>query len=131
MRFWWLARTQVNTTSELALSGVKAWRHSGLSVPRNPLTGLRLGRDLFVHGVSPAIGWAAGADRHPDAPAVVDEYGLRLTQREAEERPGAPRAPCGSGDSMATIPPRSWGATVPDSPWLLRLWPAPAPTWSI
>ena len=85
MRFWRSARTQVNTTSELALSGVKAWRHSGLSVPRNPLTGLRLGRDLFVHGVSPAIGWAAGADRHPDAPAVVDEYGLRLTQREAEE----------------------------------------------
>lgn len=85
MRFWRTARSRVGATAEVASQGVRAWRHSGLTVPLNPLTGVRLGRDLFVHGVSPAIGWAAGADRHPDAPAVIDEYGVSLDQRGAED----------------------------------------------
>lgn len=69
---------------DLGWSAMRAWRSSGLSIPWNPLTGARLGRDLFVHGVSPAIGWAAAADRHPDALAVVDSHGYWLSQREAE-----------------------------------------------
>lgn len=82
---WGAARRRVGGATDLGLSAVKAWRQSGLSIPANPLTGLRLGRDLFVHGVSPGIGWAAGADRHPDAPAVIDSHGYHLTQREAED----------------------------------------------
>lgn len=69
---------------DLATAGVSAWRSSGLSIPRNPLTGLRLSRDLLVHGVSPAIGWAAGADRHPHQVAVRDQFGTILTQSQAE-----------------------------------------------
>ncbi len=49
------------------------------------MTGAKLSRDLFVHGVSPAIGWSAGADRHPNSLAVIDEHGYRLSQRQAEE----------------------------------------------
>lgn len=82
---WGSARRRVGGATGLGVSAVKAWRQSGLSLPANPVTGLRLGRDLFVHGVSPGIGWAAGADRHPDAPAVIDDYGYHLTQRTAED----------------------------------------------
>ncbi len=63
----------------------KAWRSSGLSVPWRPTVTSRLARDLLVHGVSPAIGWAAGAARHPDAPALAGVDGPWLDQREAED----------------------------------------------
>ena len=81
---WYDVRGRLRSTGELGVSALHAWRSSRLSVPLNPLTGLQLGRDLLVHGVSPAIGYAAGADRHPDSPAIVDEYGFHLTQRQAE-----------------------------------------------
>lgn len=82
---WHESRARLVTGTQLGTSAVRAWRRSGLTVPLNPLTGVRLGRDLLVHGVSPAIGWAVGADRHPDQLAVVDEYGVRLTMHEAED----------------------------------------------
>ncbi len=85
MKGWRSARRRVGDATGLGISAVKAWRQSGLSLPVNPLTGVRLGRDLFVHGVSPGIGWAAGAARHPDSPAVIDTHGYHLTQREAED----------------------------------------------
>ncbi len=85
VRIWRRTRDRLGSAGTLGTSAVRAWRQSGLSLPVNPLTGLRLSRDVLVHGVSPAIGWAAGADRHPAAPAVVDGYGYHLTQRQAED----------------------------------------------
>ncbi len=78
-------RPDLSQVRQLTTAGFSAWRSSGLTVPINPLTGVRLGRDLLVHGVSPAIGWAAGADRHPDQLALVDQYDVTLTQHQAED----------------------------------------------
>jgi fatty-acyl-CoA synthase len=56
----------------LLRSGVDAYLSSGLTIPWRPLTLTRLSRDLLAFGLSPAIGYAGGADRHPGAVAVLD-----------------------------------------------------------
>ncbi|MFN8126797.1 MAG: AMP-binding protein, partial [Candidatus Nanopelagicales bacterium] len=72
------------TWGRTGIEAWQAWRSSGITIPVNPLVTARLGRDLFVHGVSPAIGWAAGAARHPDSIAIVDAD-RSLTQQAAED----------------------------------------------
>jgi acyl-CoA synthetase (AMP-forming)/AMP-acid ligase II len=77
---------RARNAATMSRSAVQAVRSSGLSLPLNPVVGLKMGRDLLVHGPSPAIGWAPGASRHPDDIAVIDETGLTLTYKEAEYR---------------------------------------------
>ena len=58
---------------------------SGLLAPARPDRLLGMALALARYGVSPATGYAAGAARHPDRVALVDDEG-RLTWREVDER---------------------------------------------
>lgn len=78
------AHSKARSAGELGTAAVQALVSSRLMLPWNPVQNLKLGRDLLVHGPSPAIGWAPGATRHPDELAVVDERGTALTYRQAE-----------------------------------------------
>ncbi|MCH9815427.1 MAG: AMP-binding protein [Actinomycetia bacterium] len=70
---------------EMALPGVRALISSRLMPPLNPVGVLKLSRDLLRFGPSPAIGYAPGAARHPDAVAIVEPVGAQLTFAEAED----------------------------------------------
>jgi acyl-CoA synthetase (AMP-forming)/AMP-acid ligase II len=66
-------------------AGTRALWSARLSIPINPLSGVRLASSLLAYGFSPAIGYSSGAIRHPDRTAVIDGSGLHLSFREAEE----------------------------------------------
>jgi fatty-acyl-CoA synthase len=67
------------------LAGVKVLVKAGLIAPVRPDRLLGMGLSLARWGVTPAAGYAAGAARHPDRPAIVDDLGV-LTYREVDER---------------------------------------------
>jgi fatty-acyl-CoA synthase len=67
------------------LAGARVLVKAGLIAPVRPdrLVGMAL--SLARWGVTPAAGYAAGAARHPDRLAIVDDLGA-LTYREVDER---------------------------------------------
>ncbi|MCW2667548.1 MAG: acyl-CoA synthetase [Frankiales bacterium] len=58
---------------------------AGLLAPSRPDRLLGMALALVRWGVTPATGYAAGAARHPDRPALVDDDGV-LTYREVDQR---------------------------------------------
>ncbi len=68
-----------------APTGTQAVWSARLTPPLNPLAGFRLAHSVLMHGFSPAIGYSAGAIRHPDRTALVDDSGVHLSFREAED----------------------------------------------
>src|SRR3954447_1425239 len=58
---------------------------AGLLQPMRPDKLARIGLTMARWGPTPAAGYAAGAIRHPDATAVIDELG-QLTFKEVHER---------------------------------------------
>lgn len=79
------AHSKARGAGALGTAALQALISSRLMLPLNPMSNAKLGRDLLVHGFSPAIGWAPGAARHPGDVAVADETGLTLTYRGAED----------------------------------------------
>jgi fatty-acyl-CoA synthase len=67
------------------LAGAKVLAKSGLLAPTRPDRLLGMGLALARWGITPATGYAAGAARHPDRLAIVDDLGA-LTYREVDER---------------------------------------------
>jgi acyl-CoA synthetase (AMP-forming)/AMP-acid ligase II len=69
-------------TSQLTAFRVLAG--AGAVRPSRPDRMLGMGLALLRWGFTPAAGWAAGAARYPDEPAVIDELGS-MTFREIDE----------------------------------------------
>ena len=58
---------------------------TGLLAPARPSRLLAMARAFVRYGVSPATGYAAGAARHPDRAALIDDEGP-LTWRQVDQR---------------------------------------------
>ncbi len=69
----------------LDLGGARVLARSGLLAPTRPDRLLGMGLALARWRITPATGYAAGAARHPDRVAVVDDEGA-LTYREVDRR---------------------------------------------
>jgi acyl-CoA synthetase (AMP-forming)/AMP-acid ligase II len=69
----------------LDVAGVKVLARAGLLNPVRPDRLLGIGQALLKWGITPASGYAAGAARHPDRIALVDDDGT-LTWREVDQR---------------------------------------------
>ncbi len=69
----------------LDADGVRVLVRSGLISPVRPDRLLGMGLSLARWGVTPALGYAAGAARHPHRLALVDDDGA-LTWREVDQR---------------------------------------------
>jgi acyl-CoA synthetase (AMP-forming)/AMP-acid ligase II len=69
----------------LDVAGVKVLARAGLLSPVRPDRLLGMGQALLKWGITPATGYAAGAVRHPDRIALVDDDGT-LTWREVDQR---------------------------------------------
>ena len=69
----------------LDLAGARVLLHAGLLSPARPDRLLGMALALGRWGVSPATGYAAGAARHPDRLALVDDEG-GLTWRDVDRR---------------------------------------------
>ena len=67
------------------LEGVQVLRRAGLLSPIRPDRLLGMGLAVARWGLTPATGYAAGAARHPDRVALVDDDGS-LTYREIDQR---------------------------------------------
>ena len=67
------------------LTGARVLLRAGLLSPSRPDRLLGMALALARWGITPATGYAAGASRHPDALAVVDDEGP-LTWREVDQR---------------------------------------------
>lgn len=63
---------RVTDTVRVAVAGARGVTRSGLLHPQAPTVALRLAGDLRRWGTSPALGFAPGVSRHPDATAVID-----------------------------------------------------------
>ena len=73
------------TLTLVDLEGVKVLRRAGLLSPIRPDRLLGMGLAVARWGLTPATGYAAGAARHPDRVALVDDEG-QLTYREIDQR---------------------------------------------
>jgi len=69
----------------LDVVGARVLVRSGLLAPARPDRLLGMGLALARWGISPATGYAAGASRHPQRLALVDDDGA-LTWREVDQR---------------------------------------------
>ncbi len=69
----------------LDLGGVRVLARAGLLAPVRPDLLLGAGLALARYGISPATGYAIGAQRHPRRPAIVDDDGV-LTWRDVDRR---------------------------------------------
>jgi len=69
----------------LDVGGALVLVRTGLLTPTRPDRLLGMALAFARYGVSPATGYAAGAARHPDRVALIDDDG-RLTWREVDER---------------------------------------------
>ena len=67
------------------LSGAKVLARAGLLTPVRPDRLLGMALAVAKWGLTPATGYAAGAARHPDRVAIVDDLGP-LTFRELDQR---------------------------------------------
>ena len=67
------------------LQAARVLARSGLLAPARPDRLLGMALALARWGVTPASGYAAGAARHPNQPAVIDDRGT-LTWREVDTR---------------------------------------------
>jgi acyl-CoA synthetase (AMP-forming)/AMP-acid ligase II len=65
--------------------GMRVLARSGLIAPVRPDRLLGMGLSLARWGITPAFGYAAGAARHPNRVALVDDDGS-LTWREVDQR---------------------------------------------
>src|SRR3954471_22026213 len=65
--------------------GVKTLVDAGILGPERPDRLARVGLNILRWGITPAAGYASGAARYPDAPALVDDLGT-LTFAELEAR---------------------------------------------
>jgi len=72
-------------TAVLDIVGARVLVRSGLLAPARPDRLLGMGLALVRWGISPATGYAAGASRHPQRLALVDDDGP-LTWREVDRR---------------------------------------------
>ena len=68
-----------------AAFAVQVFARAGLVRPERPDRMLRAARDFLRWGATPAAGYAAGADRHPHRPAIIDELGM-LTFADVHRR---------------------------------------------
>ena len=80
----------MNISSSLEFAATQAWgvrtlAGAGVLAPERPDRLAKVGLNLLRWGITPAAGYASGAVRHPDAPALVDDLGT-LTFAELEER---------------------------------------------
>jgi acyl-CoA synthetase (AMP-forming)/AMP-acid ligase II len=73
-------------TSQLAT--IRVLVGTGVARPARPDRLLGMGLAMFRWGFTPAAGWAAGAARYPNQPAIIDELGT-LTFREVDEASSA------------------------------------------
>jgi fatty-acyl-CoA synthase len=67
------------------LNGAKVLARAGLLTPVRPDRLLGMALAVARWGLTPATGYAAGAARHPDRVALVDDEGS-LTYREIDQR---------------------------------------------
>lgn len=76
----------------LAPTAARATLRARLLPPLDPIRTVRLLRVLQQYGTTPALGFAAGAARHPNDVAVIDcDTGSRTTFAEMEDRTNALR----------------------------------------
>ena len=69
----------------LDLTAARVLARAGLLAPGRPDRLLGMALSLARWGLTPAAGYAAGAARHPDRPAIIDDEGT-LTWREVDRR---------------------------------------------
>ncbi|MGB8650177.1 MAG: AMP-binding protein [Mycobacteriales bacterium] len=67
------------------LTGARVLLKAGLLAPARPDRMVGMALALARWGLTPATGYAAGASRHPDRVAIVDDEGA-LTYREVDQR---------------------------------------------
>ena len=67
------------------IAGARVLLRAGLLAPTRPDRLLGMGLAVLRWGITPATGYAAGAQRHPDRVAIVDDEGS-LTWREVDAR---------------------------------------------
>src|ERR1700709_101784 len=73
-------------TSQFA--AIRVLAGTGAAKPARPDRLLGMGLAMLRWGFTPAAGWAAGAARYPNEPAIIDELGS-MTFREVDEAPSA------------------------------------------
>ncbi len=67
------------------VAGARVLARAGLLTPTRPDRLLGMGLALLRWGITPATGYAAGANRHPNRLAIVDDAGS-LTWRDVDQR---------------------------------------------
>jgi acyl-CoA synthetase (AMP-forming)/AMP-acid ligase II len=67
------------------VAGVRVLARAGLLAPTRPDRLIGMGLAVARWGITPATGYAAGAQRHPHRPAIVDDDGT-LTWRDVDTR---------------------------------------------
>src|SRR5689334_18650669 len=72
-------------TAVVDLAGARVLMSSGLLKPARPDRLLGMALALARWGITPASGYAAGAARQPNKPAVIDDEGV-LTWRDVDTR---------------------------------------------
>jgi acyl-CoA synthetase (AMP-forming)/AMP-acid ligase II len=99
----------VNAIGQLSqkLFTARTLAETGILRPTRPDKALRIGNALRRWGPTPAFGYTAGAIRHPDATAVIDELGT-LTFEDVHRRSNAlanalSDAGIGEGDGVAMM----------------------------